>query len=297
MPFIPFFVEYPLNFYSTFSRDESIKWCYSGREIGGALQLDINGASYQLFQELGGKFVKQNIESDRIHDRKEDEANLWRVNYSGKLQKISSCAWHEWNLRMSYGKINNYEPLQQQQESGVWKSYGKVLRSTRRGGVCGLDYEYRQLRDKWHPCFSVVSGLTYQYQEVSLLFYPIQYSQPLHKFTLHATLLRNFILPKAFLDCSISGRYVIGTGTILEERNLTSGQSTQEIKLWRNSERLQQNYDYETVPRFAGNISVTYTRKAPLCWFVRLSGGYEHSGACRVNENNREIITCIGLIF
>lgn len=295
----PFFAGYPLGFFQTLSRDGNLKWYYMEHEVGGALQWGFNSDVFRLFQELGGSAAEQTIESNRIQSCKEGETNLWQMNYSGKLQKLSSRVRHDWRLNLSYEQADNYDPLQQQEESGVWKSYGRVLRSTRRVGVCELDYEYSQLRDVWHPRYSLLSGVRYRYQERALLFYPIKYMQPLHRFTLYAAFMRNYLLPDAFLDCSLGGEYGMGGGTIMKERTFASGQSqsTEEVKLWQKPERLQQDFDYETAARWRLNFSVTYTRKIPFCWFFRLSAGYGYLRKCELNENDKTIVTQIGLIF
>lgn len=293
----PCFVEYPLSFFNTLPKEGNIKWYYNAQEIGGSLQMGIHKRNFRLFQELGGNIITQNVESNRIQDRAEGETNHWQINYLAKLQKLTSRVRHDWELMISYDKVNNYDPLQQQEETGLWKSYGKVLRSTRQSGLCGVNYEYHQLRDAWHSRFSVISGVYYQYEEDALLFYPIKYIQPLHHVTLHSTIMRNFVFYKGYLDYSIGGKYRIGSGTMLEERKLTSGQSTEEVKLWQNSERLKQNYNDKTALHWGVNVSVTYTHKAPFSWYVRLSGDYESSNICSIGENNKKIITCIGLVF
>ncbi len=293
----PFFVEYPLSFFYTLPKAENIKWYYSAQEMGGSLQMGIHNRNFRLFQELGVNLANQNVESNRIQDRSEGETNYWQVNYLGKLQKLASHVRHDWKLNFSYGRINNYDPLQQQEETGLWKSYGKVLRSTRQSGLCGLSYEYHRLRDAWHPRFSIVSGACYQYEEDALMFYPIQYIQSLHYFTLQSKVICNFVFSKGYLDCSIGGKYGMGNGTMLEERKLTSWQNTEEVKLWQNSARLKQDYDYKTGSRWGMNVSVVYTHKMPVCWFVRLSGNYEYSNTSNISENNKKIVASLGLVF
>ena len=291
------FTAYPLSFFKTLSKDGTVKWDYSGHEVGGALQFGFDKRELQLFQQFRGSITKQDVESNRIQNRKEGESNLWQISYLGKLQKKSSLYWHEWSVAMSYEEADNYEPLQQQAENGVWLSYGKVLRSTHNMGSCEFTYEYRRMFDEWHPRFSLLSGMSFRYQENALLFYPVKYMQPIRRFTFHTTLARNFMLPDAYLDCSLGGKYGVGSGEIMKKQKLASGQSTEEVKLWQSTERLQQDYDYETSSRLSLQFTVTYMRKAPLCWFIRLSGGYEHSKECRSDENNKKIITSIGLIF
>ena len=293
----PFFAGYPLSFFQTLPKDENLKWYYTGYEFGGALQSEMGLDEFRWFQQFAGSISKQNIESSRIRDRKEGESELWQVNYLGKIQRSFRHSRHEWSLRIWYGQSDNYDPLQQQEESGVWKSYGRVLRSTRCMGSGDLSYEYRRMRDIWNPYFTVLSGVSYNYQENALLFYPTKYLQPLHRFSVYTTFMRSIVLPDAFLDCSLGGRYGVGGGTIMKEEKLTTDSNTSEIKLWQNISRLQQDYDYETAARFALNFSVTYTRKTPFRWFVRLSGGYEYLHNCQPKENNKKFITQIGLIF
>lgn len=293
----PYFTAYPLSFFQTLPKDESVKWNYTGQEFGGAMQLDYDFGLFRWFQQVEGSITKQKIESNRIKDRREGETDFWQITYSGKLQKLSGRNWHEWGLKMGYGKADNYDPWQQQEEAGVWESYGKVLRSTRRMEMGELNYEYRQMRDAWNPRFSIYSGVRYCYHESTLLFFPMKYAQPLHRFALHAAFTRHFLLPDASLDCSVGGEYGKGGGTIMKEEKLTSDQSAGEMKLWQNAARLQQDYDYATAARFALNISVTYTHKVPFCWFIRLSGGYEYSRKCLPSENGKKINAHIGLMF
>ena len=293
----PFFAVYPLSFFKTLSKDENIKWYYKGQELGGALQLDFSREEFRWFQQLEGSMTKQKIEGDRIQDREEGKTDLWKIAYLGKIQRLFAHARHEWSLQVRYEQADNYDPLQQQEEGGAWNSYGKVLRSTRHIGWGSLNYEYRRLRDVWNPLFSILSGVDYRYQESSLLFYPTKYVQPLHRFTFYTMFTRNFVLPDAYLDCSLGGKYRVGGGDIMKEEKLTSDQNAGEIKLWQNTRRLQQDYDYETAAGFALNFSVTYTRKVPFCWFIRLSGDYEYLHKSLLKRDSKKIVTHIGLIF
>ena len=291
------FAAYPLSFFKTLSRDGMVKWDYSGHEVGGALQFGFDKRGLRLFQQFQGSISKQDIESNRIQNCKEGESNLWQINYLGKLEKRSSHYWHEWSLAISYGQADNYEPLQQQAENEIWVSYGKVLRSTRNLGLCELTYEYRRMYDEWHPRFSLLSGISFHYQENALLFYPIKYLQPISRFTIHTTFGRSFLLQNAYLDCSLGGKYGIGGGSIMKEQKMVSNQSMEEVKLWQSAARLQQDYDYETSSRLSLYLTAAYTCKVPFCWFIRLSGEYQYSNKCRINENNKNIITSIGLVF
>lgn len=293
----PFFVAYPLSFFKQLSREERVKWYYAGQEIGGALQADLKMERLQFYQQLEGSITTQEIESNQIQDHKEGQSNIWQMNYIGKLQKQFAHVRHEWEMKIKYEHTNNYDPVQQQEASGIWKSYGKVLRSTRRMGMGNLSYEYRKLRDSWHPRFSLLSGVSYLYRESALLFYPIKYIQPIHRFALHTTYTHNFELPNAYLDCALGGKYGVGRGAKMKEKRLSSSQSSEEIKLWQNADLLQQDYDYNTATRVNFDFSVTYTRKIPFSWFIRLEGGYEYTDKCTLNENNKKIVTRIGLIF
>lgn len=293
----PVFVAYPLSFFKTLSRDGNVKWYFEGQEIGGAIQAESKIGKLQFFQQLEGSVTTQDIESNRIQDRKEGESNLWQMNCLGKMQRQFTHIQHEWELKLKYEQVDNYDPLQQQEESGVWKSYGKVLRSTHRIGLCNLSYEYRKLRDAWHPHFSLLSGISYLYQENALLFYPTKYLQPLHRFAIHTTYTHNFELPNASLDCALGGMYGVGGGTEMKEKKLSSSQSTEEIKLWQNARLLQQDYDYNTATCVNLNFTITYTRKVPFAWYIRLRGSYGYSDKSEVDEYSRKLVSHIGLLF
>lgn len=293
----PVFVAYPLSYFRTLSSDGNVKWHYAGQEIGGALQAELGCGKLCFFQQLEGSVTKQNIESNRIQGRKEGESHLWQMNYLGKLKRCFIDIQHEWEVKIKYQQTDSYDPLQQQEENGIWKSYGKVLRSTQRNGVCELSYEYRKLRDAWHPHFSLSSGIYYQYKENALLFYPAKYLQPLHRFVISTAYTHNFILPSAYLDCSVGGVYGMGRGTMMKKETSLSSESGEDIKLWQNVSLLQQYYDYETALRLNINFSITYTRWTPFSWYIRLTGNYECSNKYQLNDSRKKIMTCIGLIF
>lgn len=293
----PIFVSYPLSYFKTLSREGNIKWYYSGQEIGGALQAELHSGVFRLFQQFEGSITRQNVESNRMQDRKEGEANLWQINYLGRLKRSNIHSQHEWEMKMKYERTDNYDPLQQQEDNGVWKSYGKILRSTRRVGMCDLNYEFRKMRDAWDPLFSLNSGIHYQYQENALLFYPVKYSQPLHRLAIYTTYTHNFVFPNAYLDCALGGMYGIGRGTMMKKNVINTNQDTEDIKLWQNTSILQQDYNYETAARLNLNFSITYINNFPFSWYLRLIGNYECSNKCLSNENNKKIIICVGLIF
>lgn len=293
----PVFITYPLSYFKPLSTDGNIKWYYSGQEFGGALQAELNLGAFHLFQQFEGGITKQNVESNWIQDRKEGETGLWQINYLGKLKRSSIHSQHEWEMKIKYEQTDNYEPLQEQEDNGVWKSYGKILRSTRHIGMGELNYEYRKLRDEWHPHFSLNSGIRYQYKENALLFYPVKYSQPIHRLAIFTTYTHNFVLPNAYLDCSLGGMYGIGRGTKMKKEVFSPNQNTEDIKLWQNTSLLQQDYNYDTATQLNLDFSITYIHNSPFSWYLRLAGGYVCSDKCRSNENNKKIITCIGLIF
>lgn len=293
----PVLAAYPLGYFKTLSVGENVNWYYIGREVGGSLQLGFNRGPFKLFQEVGGSVINQAIESNRIQNRKEGESNIWQIDYKGKLQRVSPLFRHEWVWQATFGHVNNYDPLQHQTESDTWQSDGKLLRSTRRTSRYALTYEYDQLRDAWHPRFSIFSGISYYQAESALLFYPAKFTQPIHRFTVHATFVRNFLLPNALLDLSLGGEYGTGGGSILNEKQLQSGENAPEIPLWQNRNRLQQVFDYETMARWGMNASITYTRSAPFSWFIRAGFNLECIPQYVIRENSQKIEVRIGLLF
>ena len=293
----PVLQAYPLSFFKTISRDESVKWSYSGREVGGAMQLGYDEEGVKLFWQLSANVTVQNVESNKIQNRKEAETDSWQAGCVGKLQTWADGHRHEWSVQLAYEANDNYDPIQEQETNGVWRREGKILRSTGKTGSCELTYEYRRMRDEWNPRFGILSGISYRYQENALLFYPVKYLQPLSRITFHTTFFRSFVLSKACIDCSIGGRYGRGGGSLLKEQRMGSGEYTEKMSLWQDEARLQQDYDYQTASRLAMEFSVTYIRKNPLCWFAGLSRGYEYSDKCRLGICNKKVIASIGLIF
>lgn len=293
----PVFAAYPLGFFKTLSWDENINWYYTGQEVGGALQLDFNRGLFQLFQEISGSVIGQTVESNRIQNRKEGETDNWQVTYKGKLQKVSPTFRHEWEWLATFSHASNYDPLQHQTESNTWQSDGKLLRSTYRSSRYALTYGYYQLRDAWHPRFSILSGVSYRQAESSLQFYPVEYTQPTHRFTIHTTFVKNFLLPNALLDLSLGGRYGKGGGSIMNEKQLQPGESAPEIPLWQSNSRLQQVFDYETMSRWGLQTSVIYTRSAPFEWFIKIAFDFEKAPDRTINTHSRKIEAHIGLQF
>lgn len=294
----PVLAAYPLGFFKTLSWGENINWYYTGQEIGGALQFDLrSSSSIQLFQEVSGSTTRQTVESDRIHNRKEGETDCWQIAYKGILQKVSTDFRHELVWQVSIYHANNFDPIQHLVESNIWQSDGKLLRSTQRRGNYALCYGYYRLRDAWHSRYSIVSGVTYHHTESALLFYPVEYTQPVHRFTVHATFNRNFLLPDALFDISMGGQYGKGGGSIMKIRKLSSDENTPEIPLWQSNSRLQQVYDYETISRWGLQASLTYTRSAPYCWFIKASFEFEKIPDNMLYSDSRKIAGHIGLLF
>lgn len=293
----PVLQAYPLGFFKTISRDESVKWNYSGQEVGGAIQLGYDRDGVKLFLQLSANVTAQNVVSNRIQDRKEAESNSRQAGYVGKLQTRADDNRHEWSVHVAYKANDSYAPIQEQETDGIWRTEGRILRSTCKTGSCELTYEYRRMRDEWNPCFGFLSGMGYRYQENALLFYPVKYLQPVSRITFHTTFFRSFVLSNARVECAIGGRYGVGGGSMLKVQRLGSDEHTEKMSLWQDKERLSQDYDYQTATRVAMDFSVTYIRKNPLCWFLKLSGGYEYSDKCRFESCGKKVITSIGLIF
>lgn len=295
----PVFAAYPLCFLKTIPRGESSTWYYAGQEIGGALQLDFRTGNRQLFQQVRAGSVRQSIESNRILNRREGETDIWHVAYTAKQQWQLRQTEHKITLRASFEQVRNFDNLQSQDAAGTWQPHGRVDRSKRHVADCDLTYGFYRLRDSWNNRFSILSGITYRKEESALLFYPVEYSQPIHRFALHVTATRQWVLPGAQLDISFGGQYGDGGGSVLNEIR-QNGQDSPDIPLWQNRELLQQLFDYETATRWKLSASVGYTRfttSAPLAWFIRLSGEYEHADKSLFYADKPVINIQVGLLF
>lgn len=296
----PVFVAYPLGFFGTLSGSEPINWHYASDEAGGALQMSIvRPQRMRLFQQLGGSLVRQSVEGNRVENRQQSETEAWQLTYTARVTCLLPHARHEWAARADYHQSCSYAPLQRQQAGAPWQTYGRVLRSTRHEGLYRLTYGYYLLRDAWQPRFSLLSGITLRQTESALLFYPAEYTQPLHRLTADVTLNRNFPLPSAQLDLSVGGQYGTGGGSIQNEKQ-GDGQTQPEIRLWQNTELQQQVYRYEVASRWQLNASLTYTRElahSPLRWFVRLAGQYERGTEQLAQPHGSEITAQVGILF
>lgn len=289
----PVLVSYPVGFFKTLSRDELVNWHYSGQTAGSVLQAEFTHRSWQLFQQLCGNFTQQSVESDRIKSREEAATNRWQIVYQGVLRKEFTYKRHEWEWQATLNKADNYEPLQQQQPSGIWQTVGKTLRSAHNDSRYNLTYGYYRLRDAWHPLYSIVSGVELYVMKDRLFFHPAEFAQPTHRFTVHSCFTRKFLLPKSMWDITLGGEYGKGGGKLMEEKQLSAEESTPDIKLWQESDRLQQDYLYKTSSRWKAQSSVTYTRTVNARWFVRLSGAYIRQNS----YSHKEIGILLGLLF
>lgn len=298
----PIFAAYPLGFFKTLPLDEKPHWHYSGHETGVAWQLAVEKETFCLFQQLSAHFMQQEVKSNRTLNRSEGETDGWQIDYRATWQRHHTYTRSEWAWQATLQKADSYDLLQQQPANGTpWESYGRVLRSTRRTVEANLNYRYDILRNALSPRFSLLAGVHYRQQESTLYFYPAAFAQPLHRFTVHATLTRSFALPhQAQLDCSIGGCYGQGRGTLLREKQLAAGEESPDIRLWQNEALRQQTFDYETNPRWAIRTVLNYVRPLPrsaLCWFVRLSGEYGQASQSLAPKKKTEITTRLGLLF
>lgn len=294
----PVLVSYPLGFFKTLAWREKVNWYYTGWEAGASLQSDIRRYSFRFFQEMSGRRNRQTLVSNRIQNRKESESAGWQVMYKGKLHHATSFVRQEWKWQAVFERADVYDPLQRQEESGRWVMEGKSLRSTRHIRCYALTYGYDQLRDTWHPRLSFLSGILYRKAETVLFFYPLEYSQPIHRFTVHAAFVRNFLLPDACLDISLGGRYEKGGGSVMKEKQLPADEIGPEITLWHHDSRMRQIFDYETMGRWAVGVSLTYTRSfSPFRAFIQLSFDLEKMIENKVNSDYQKIKAHFGLLF
>lgn len=293
----PFLVAYPLGFFKTLPRGENINWHYSANELGGAIQMEVIYEPFRLFQQIKGSATGQDIISNRIQNKKEGETDRWEIEYKGKLQKVSSHNRHDWLWQINFNKSKSYDPLQQQEPGGIWSSHGKVLRSMENINKYTFTYGYYRLKDTWNPQFSAVAGIGYQHKKSSLLFYPTRYTQSIHCFTIHSTLTQKISLRNGWLDCSIEGEYKKGGGDMIKQIQSQENQDSPEITLWQSQKRLEQNFYYQTKPRWRVNASVTYAYTTPFTWFIRVSGEYEKANNILYNATKKYFSAQIGLLF
>ncbi|WP_455674586.1 DUF6850 family outer membrane beta-barrel protein [Phocaeicola sp.] len=293
----PFLVAYPLGFFKTLPRGENINWYYSANEMGGALQVELAHGSFRLFQQVSGSTAGQDIISNRIQNKKEGETDLWEVEYKGKLQRTSPRNRHDWIWSAAFNGSSSYDPLQQQEASGTWTSYGKVLRSTHNTGQYALSYGYYRLRNDWNTRFSFTVGADYQHAKSSLFFYPTEYTQSVHRYTIHSAFTQNFSLKNGWLDCSLGGKYGKGGGDMMNREESQEDQDSPDITLWQNQDRLEQDFCIQTKARWSIQASATYTHTIPFTWFVRLSGAYEKANEMLYNTNKKYFSAQIGLLF
>lgn len=295
----PYFAAYPLGFFKTIPRGEESTWYYAGKEMGGGLQLDFTADALQLFQQISAGIASQAVVSNRILNRGEGETDVWRADYTSKLGWIRRQDKHEISLVAAFRQAKSYDNLQRQNMNGFWESYGRVARSEHRGADCALTYGFYRQRDAWSNHFSVFAGVRYHQEESVLLFYPVVFSQPIHRFTIHATATRQWVLPGGLLDLSVGSEYGTGGGALQEEKSL-SGQTVPDIPLWQNRELLQQLFAYETAVRLNLGTSVCYTRFIPasqFAWFIRVSGRYEQGDKSLSDQNKSGISASVGLLF
>ena len=296
----PIFAAYPLAFYRTLPQEGEVNWNYRSRRMGAALQADLSRGSFQLFQQFDASFVHQQVESNRIQNRSEGEADGWQAGYKVILQRQLNYTLHEWNGEVTLRYTRNYDPLQRQPDGGLWQTYGRVLRSTRQEADASLTYRFRRMHDVRHPRYTVAASVHYHRAVSSLFFYPTEYSQPTYRIDARTTFCRHIRLPhNAQLDLSFCLQGGSGGGTLLRESLAPTGQGTPDIPLWQNNLLRQQNFAYETGLRWALHPAVGYTR--PFTgnagsWFIRLTGSYEriHNLPC---PNGEEVVAQIGWLF
>lgn len=293
----PYLVAYPLGFFKTLPLSQKISWDYSAQEVGGALQAEITHGSISLFQEIEGNSTRQDIVSNRIQDKKEGEAHNWQIDYKGNLRKESTHIRHEWNWQAIFNRSTSKEPIQQQDGTDIWNTYGKVLRSTYQVSNYMFGYRYDRLYDAWNPLYTFQAGINYHYERSSLFFYPEVYTQSVRRFTLHSTFIRSIFLPHARLECALGAGYMNGGGRLIDKKQLSSGQNQPDIALWQNQARLIQEYEYRTSPRWNVNVSITYTHTEPVRWFVYLTGIYENAYKNLTDKNIKYFSVQIGLLF
>ncbi|MEG1563427.1 MAG: hypothetical protein RR365_06835 [Bacteroides sp.] len=296
----PIFASYPLAFFKTLPQGEIADWHYTAQEASGALQIAINQTNLVLFQQVSGGILRQRIESDRILNRSEGETDGWQIMYNGELKQHLVHTQHQYRWQASHQRDRNYEPLQRHSNNGPYESYGRLFRSGSETTLIGLQYRYDCMHRAWQPRFSFIASMDYRQQKSSLLFFPQQYTQSLHRFTLHSKLTRSFVLRhEALFEMSVGGCYGKGGGNEFREKQLTS-EETPDIRLWQVPALRTQAYIYETALRWGIQTSATYSHPMPrtsLSWFVQFSGEYEQSSCSLLHTNKKTIAAIIGILF
>lgn len=293
----PFLVAYPMAFYKTLPLGQAINWNYSAQELGGALQAELAHTSFSIYQEITGSATRQEVVSNRTQDKREGETQAWRIDYKGKLRRTASHHLHEWNWQLILDRSSSYEPLQRQETSNVWITYGEVLRSSLLANEYKVSYRYARLRDAWNPIYSISAGVNFQQDKTRLHFYPTEYTQPIHGLSFQASADRNFLLPHGQLDCLLGGEFRIGGGDLINVRQLASDQTAPDIALWQNKDRLEQAFDYRTLSRWNIRLSVTYTNTGDLRWFASLTGKYEYAYNSEISRDVTYFSASFGLLF
>lgn len=293
----PSLIAYPLAFHKTLLLGQKISWNYSAQEIGGALQAETIYGPFSLFQEIAGSSTWQEILSNRIQDKKEGQTDCWQIDYKGKLMRASAHSRHEWGWSIIFDQAKSYEPLQQQEGTNVWQTYGKVHRSTEQTSDYELSYRYNKLRNKWQSINSLFIGINYHQEKNILYFYPAEYTQPIHIFRLQSSFTQSFLLPYGLLEGTLGGNFRKGGGQMMKEKELPPNQSAPEIVLWQNQERLEQEFFYKTTHCWGICLSITYTHTNPFRWFTSITGGYENAYKNIPDKNFKYFSAQIGILF
>lgn len=296
----PIFAAYPLAFYRTLPQEGEVNWNYHARRMGAALQAHLSRGSVRLFQQLTASLVRQAVESNRIQNRSEGEADGWQAGYKVNLQRQPGDALHEWSGEATLRHTRNYDPLQRQPDGGLWQTYGRVLRSTRQEADASLTYRLRQMHNAGHPRYTLTASVNYHRAVSALFFYPTEYSQPTYRIDARVALCRYIRLPhEAQLDLSLCLQGGSGGGTLLRESLATAGEDAPDIPLWQNHLLRQQTFAYETGLRWGLHPAVGYTR--PFAgnagsWFIRLTGSYERIRSLP-RPQGEEIVARMGWLF
>ncbi|MDR3119692.1 MAG: hypothetical protein LBU44_09835 [Mediterranea sp.] len=234
---------------------------------------DYHGASIQLNIRISPALVWHNEVTGKVRNGyygkkapytivyADHDGHLWE--YNGTLSLRNGKNLHQLKVTADREDLKNYERIYrtEQQPNGSNKVvyYGSLKTTNRRVQHLNAEYTANLGIEDFNPAWTLKAALNHSGREQYASVYPYYRRQDIRATTLNLSAARNIVKNKAMYTLHAGATYGSGGGTPQADQTYVEPAAAQSAPA--SAERyLNQEYEYLTADRFAGEATLKYSR-------------------------------------
>lgn len=228
--------------------------------MGGSLQFQLKLGNFSFYNNFIVERGKEDDFEDNMLKKRYAKVETLNYNYSGEFKYSFNCMENLLKIKylsyeeLSYGIVNNYEQIPNENNMWEYYEYGSVLRYMSQIQKFGIEYNGFIKENDYLSKVDFTVGYNYTKSNKKEKIFPAEYSQNYKVSNYYASVNKNFLFGLNIVKLNVCGGFSMGSGVPLVESNpITTGA----IKL--NKELLYHDYAYKVSNSYRIGCGVNYS--------------------------------------